>query len=451
MIRLTRKVFHDLSIWMMGLGLIIGIVFPFFVYWMGIPAEYVFKPWFFAVCILAGLIVGGFNILLARSVVGTRLRILADRMQHVTERFLQVKQGMDVGECNPTECMVTVDSEDELGFSARAFNTLVETLFESLETEDSIERFNQLLGTQFEVKDLTEKALSQLMAHTGSAAGAVLIEKGGALEVTASQGIQDVQSLLSNDHLKGVLRSESRLILSLPKDIQVDGVLAKFTPREVIIEPILFKNVMLGLLILGSADPFGMDAKKRLGLFSQNLAMALHNALLFDRLERLAALDSLTGIYNRRFGLTRLHEEFGRTLRMNAPLGMMMIDLDHFKQVNDVFGHLTGDRVLIRLANAAKSVMREGDVLVRYGGEEFLAILPGASWKDVSEIADRLRRKIAETSVQHGEDVIKVTVSVGGVSYPELEVTDEMELVDHADKALYRAKESGRNCVVMAN
>ena len=450
MFRLTRKVFHDLSIWMVGLGLIIGIIFPFFVSWMGIPSEYVFKPWFFVVCIAAGLIVGGVNILLARSVVGTRLRILADRMQHVTQRFLQIKQGMNISECNAEECLVVVDSEDELGLSARSYNALVKTLFESLETEDSIERFNQLLGTQLEVKDLTERALIQLMSHTGSAAGAVLIEKEGALEVASSQGIQEVQSLLSNDHLKSVLRNENRLILTLPENIRVDGVLAKFQPREVIIEPILFKNVMLGLLVLGSANSFSLDALKRLGLFSQNLAMALHNALLFDRLERLAALDSLTGIYNRRFGLTRLHEEFGRTLRMKVPLGLMMFDLDHFKNVNDVYGHLTGDRVLLRLANVAKSVMREGDILVRYGGEEFLAILPGASRKDVSEIADRLRRKIAESGVTHGEDVIKVTVSVGGVSYPEKDAENEIELVDHADKALYAAKDSGRNCVVMA-
>jgi two-component system, cell cycle response regulator len=130
---------------------------------------------------------------------------------------------------------------------------------------------------------------------------------------------------------------------------------------------------------------------------------------------------------------------------------VVMFDLDHFKQVNDVYGHLTGDRVLLRMAKAARNVMREGDILVRYGGEEFLAILPGASAKDVFEIADRLRRIVEQSSVASGEDVIKVTISAGGVSYPQTDVGSELELVDMADKALYQAKESGRNCVVMAN
>ncbi|MDY6874377.1 MAG: GGDEF domain-containing protein, partial [Chloroflexota bacterium] len=244
---------------------------------------------------------------------------------------------------------------------------------------------------------------------------------------------------------------EERLKLTMPENVRVEGVLTEFTPQEVLVEPVLYKELMLGAIILASAEPFSSIALDRLGLFSQNLALALHNALLFNRLERLAALDPLTGVYNRRFGLTRLHEEFGRTVRMEAPLGLMMIDLDHFKEVNDVYGHLTGDRVLIRLSKAAKSVMREGDILVRYGGEEFLAILPGASRKDVLSIADRLRRKIAESTVANGEDVIKVTVSVGGISYPENDAANEMDLVDRADKALYLAKESGRNCVVMAS
>ncbi len=451
MIRITRKVFTDLSIWMMGLGLIIGIIFPFFASWMGIPTSFVMTPWFFIACIAAGIIVGGLNITLARTVVGSRLKLLGSRMQYVTKKFRQIKTGDDIGDCNADECMVGVDSEDEIGQSAQAFNSLVETLFESIETEDSIKKFTHLLSSQLSVGDLTDKALHQLLTHTGSEAGAIVIENDGALAITTSQGIRDVAKVLESDHIKSVYRNEQRLRLTLPDEVRVEGVLTAFRPQEVVVEPIRYKEMMLGLIILASAKQFNNNALDRLDLFGQNLAMALHNALLFDRLERLAALDPLTSIYNRRFGMTRLHEEFGRTLRMKAPLGLMMVDLDHFKEVNDVYGHLVGDRVLIRLANAAKSVLREGDILVRYGGEEFLAILPGASRKDVLDIADRLRRKIAESTVANGEDVIKVTVSIGGISYPENDVSNETELIDRADQALYLAKESGRNCVVMTS
>lgn len=451
MIRLTRKVFTDLSIWMIGLGLMIGIIFPFFVDWMGIPSSYVLTPWFFAACITAGIIVGGINISLARVVVGFRLRLLADRMHFVANKFRQVKEGKDIDACNAEECLIEVDSEDEIGHSAQAFNELVETLFESIETENSINEFTRLLGSQLAVKDLTEKALIQLMAHTGSAAGAVVIESDGSLEVTVSQGIRNVASIIESDHVKSVFRTEKRVIIDLPEEVQVEGVLTEFRPKTVIIEPVLYKDVILGLIILASTKKFGVDALNRLAVFGRSLALALHNALLFDRLERLAALDPLTGIYNRRFGMTRLHEEFGRTLRTKSPLGVMMIDIDHFKQVNDLYGHLTGDRVLLNLTRVARSVLRDGDILVRYGGEEFLAILPGASRKDVAEIGDRVRRKVAASSVMDGKDEIKVTLSIGGISYPENDVANEIDLVDRADQALYHAKETGRNSLIMAS
>jgi len=450
MIRLTRKVFNDLSLWMMGLGLVIGIVFPFFVSWVGIPSDIVLTPWFFVACITAGIIVGGLNITLARSVVGSRLKLLADRMQYVTQAFRDRKNGKDVDNCSLEECLVAVDSEDEIGLSAQAFNSLVAALFESIETEEAINTFTRLLGSQLSVSDLTEKALQQLLVHTNSAAGAVVIEKEGELTIATSQGIRDVASIVQSDHVRGVFRTEKRMKIGFPQDVMVEGVLTSFRPAEVMIEPILHKGVMLGAIILASAQKFTLNSLNRLSLFGQNLAMALHNALLFDRLERLAALDPLTGVYNRRFGLTRLHEEFGRTLRLEAPLGLMMIDIDHFKHVNDLYGHLTGDRVLIRFARVARSVMREGDIMVRYGGEEFLAILPGASREDVYAIADRVRRKIAETTVTSGDDNISITVSIGGISYPENDAANESELVERADQALYTAKESGRDCVIMA-
>lgn len=450
MIRITKKVFTDLSIFMIGLGLIIGIVFPFFVAWMGIPREYVLKPWFFIACITAGIIVGALNISLARAVVGSRLKLLGNRMEYVTKNLKAIKAGSDDVTCDAEHCMIAVDSEDEIGNSTIAFNSLVETLFQSIETENSLSAFNNLLGSQLALRDLTEKALQQLMLNTGSAAGALMIENEGALHVSASHGIKDVSSLLESDHVKGTLRNERRNLINLPENVLMEGVLTEFRPREVIVEPVLYKDVVLGLIILASSNSFNQDALTRLSLFGQGLSLALHNALLFDRLERLAALDSLTGIYNRRFGMTRLHEEFGRALRANTPIGVMMMDLDHFKQVNDTYGHLTGDRVLIKLAKLARSVLREGDILVRYGGEEFLAILPGASHNDVHNIADRFRRKVEESSVSDGDDIIKVTISIGGISFPEHDVANETELVDLADQALYRAKESGRNCIAMA-
>jgi len=451
MIRLTRKVFNDLSIWMMGFGLIIGVIFPFFVTWMGIPSEYVMTPWFFGVCILAGIIVGAVNIRLTRMVVGARLTLLADRMQYVTHNLKSFKNNDEYEDCTAEKCLILVDSEDVIGQSAQAFNMLVQALSESIQTESSLSEFTQMLASQLSINEMTTKALQKLMSHANAAAGAILIEGEGDLTVAISLGIRDASSIIKSDHVLNALRTESRQILSLPENVMVEGVLTDFRPREVIIEPILYKEVVLGLIILANATTFTQDALNRLELFRQGLALALHNALLFDRLERLAAVDPLTSTYNRRFGLTRLHEEFGRSLRNNSPLGVLMFDIDHFKIVNDTYGHLAGDRVLVRIANVSRNVLREGDILIRYGGEEFLALLPGTSRDDVGRIAERLRHRVSEASVIDGEETIKVTISVGGISFPQTEVVNETEMVNQADKALYKAKEGGRNRVVLAS
>lgn len=127
-----------------------------------------------------------------------------------------------------------------------------------------------------------------------------------------------------------------------------------------------------------------------------------------------------------------------------------MFDLDHFKSVNDTYGHLVGDRVLVHMAKLARSVMREGDVLVRYGGEEFLAILPAASREDCRAVGERLRRLVQESAVRDGEQEIRITVSAGVAATPELTVDSPNDLVSQADQALYEAKDMGRNQVRIA-
>jgi diguanylate cyclase (GGDEF)-like protein len=177
----------------------------------------------------------------------------------------------------------------------------------------------------------------------------------------------------------------------------------------------------------------------------------MNNAIDHDRLQRLAALDPLTGIYNRRFGLGRLHEEFGRAVRNGSPLGVLMFDIDHFKDVNDTYGHLVGDRVLKSIcAIARSSSLREGDVLLRYGGEEFVVVLPAASADDIRIVGERLRRSIEDSSLSDGAKTVKVTISVGGAAYPNHNVENEDVLLRLSDEAMYLAKNTGRNRVEIA-
>jgi diguanylate cyclase (GGDEF)-like protein len=245
------------------------------------------------------------------------------------------------------------------------------------------------------------------------------------------------------------MKTGARVIVALPKDIAVEGILTAFRPREVLVDPVFYKKIALGAIILASATGFDEEAKSLLEQFHNGLSLALNNALTHDRLQTLAALDPLTGVYNRRFGLARLHDEFSRAVRATGSLAVMMFDIDHFKKVNDTYGHLAGDRVLMQVAKTARAALRQGDILLRYGGEEFLVILPAASKANSHEVGERLRRMIEETSIADGDQLIHVTVSIGLTSFPELAAESDLELVKHADEALYCAKETGRNRVVV--
>ncbi|MCB2192887.1 MAG: diguanylate cyclase [Deltaproteobacteria bacterium] len=450
MIRITRKVFSDLAIWMTGLGLAMGVVFPFFMVLMGVPSNLVLTFWFFAACMGAGFVVGAANIGLARGVVGNRLRLLAERMRVVEGNLNKMAQGDGMEECSSEDCYIAIDSDDEIGESAQAFNNLVSALAAAHQSEGVVREFSHLLASQLELDALTEQALHKLMDHTKASAGALLVENEGQLSASASHGMLSTEGLDNNDHVRSAMRSGKRQRVLLPKGLMVSGVLSEFQPREVLVEPVMYKSVPIGAIVLAAGEVFEEESLRGMELLRQALALALNNALAHERLQRLAALDALTGVYNRRFGLARLREEFSRSVRDASPLGVVMLDLDHFKSVNDTYGHLVGDRVLVHLAKLARSVLREGDVLVRYGGEEFLAILPAASQGDSKEVAERLRRLMAESSVKDGEQEIRVTLSAGVASIPGVTVDSPIDLVQQADQALYKAKEAGRNLVLAA-
>ena len=127
-----------------------------------------------------------------------------------------------------------------------------------------------------------------------------------------------------------------------------------------------------------------------------------------------------------------------------------MFDIDHFKAVNDTYGHQTGDQVLKAVAKSVKDVLREGDTLMRYGGEEFLAVLPGAGETDVRALGERVRRVVESTVVAYDAKEIKVTISLGAVSFPSVNVTDLEDLIRQADASMYDAKKSGRNRLTFA-
>ncbi len=160
--------------------------------------------------------------------------------------------------------------------------------------------------------------------------------------------------------------------------------------------------------------------------------------------------DPLTGLNNRRYLNDALPHELTRAQRKDYPVAVIMVDLDHFKVVNDTHGHAAGDEVLRTLAALLKRCARESDLICRYGGEEFVIVMPGMSTQGAWERVDTLRKILADTSVQHGDATIRVTMSAGIAAFPE-HSTHEATLLTQADHALYQAKRRGRNQVAVYN
>lgn len=447
--RLSRKLFTDLALWMLGFGFLMGFIFPYFMLSLGFAKEQVLSFDFYSATLIAGILVAIINYALARSIIGSRLALQTGGMRSVagevrTLAFDEDKR-LDVEGLRLPE-----DSADNMGEMARSFNELVETLGRSYQVGQDVSQFTQMAASHLEVKGLAKQSLELILSQTGSFAGAVFVVRDGQLELMASRGVKDAGVLAMNDHLRDALRHSGVQRIEYPEDIQLQGVLTEFRPREVMLVPVSFKGVSEGLVLLASQYPYPADMQRVLELYRPGLGMALKNAMSHDRLQRLAVLDPLTNVYNRRFGMGRLHEEFSRSVRDNSAISVVMLDIDNFKELNDTYGHMTGDKVILNVVQAIKSNLREGDTLVRYGGEEFMIILPGASLEDGRVIGERIRRTIMDTFLQEGEQRITQTVSLGISACPDERVNGEDDLIRLADAALYNAKANGKNLLIAA-
>lgn len=169
-----------------------------------------------------------------------------------------------------------------------------------------------------------------------------------------------------------------------------------------------------------------------------------------DLYREMSTIDGLTRLTNRSSFIARGHSELSRARRVPAHVACVMVDLDHFKRINDTWGHHAGDKVLVVASSILMEMARQYDEVGRYGGEEFAILLPNATIDGAAAVAERIREKIATTSVEVDGQKISMTASFGVACYPAPGIDDLNDLLKAADKALYEAKESGRNRVVLA-
>ena len=248
-------------------------------------------------------------------------------------------------------------------------------------------------------------------------------------------------------------------ILMDPLMRKVREIIAPLGIRSILVIPIMFHEKVIGTLFLRTSrteHTFEKAELRLLNAIANASANFLNNAFLHEqvedektRLEHLAITDYLTGLYNVRYFYHCIIKEFTRSERYVLPIGCMLLDIDHFKKINDVHGHRVGDRVLKEFARQLSKHVRKSDVLARYGGEEFIIMLPQTSHRGAQAEAERLRTAIKNYKFKSLNNKKGITISIG-VSYcPHPKVKTHDELISLADNALFEAKNSGRDKVIV--
>ena len=223
-----------------------------------------------------------------------------------------------------------------------------------------------------------------------------------------------------------------------------------FDNRTFLGVPLILRGEVIGVLSVQASQKNAYNANqiRLVETIAQQTSIAMDNAKLFEKMQEMAITDSLTGLYNRRYFYMILDNEFERAKRYQTPLSLIMMDIDHFKTVNDEYGHLVGDDVLRSMSEICEELLRQTDNMFRYGGEEFMIILPGTKQEEAFNVAERIRATIEKAVIKTKKGSVKITISIGVSEYGE-QYSEPSEFIESADRTMYEAKKAGRNCVSM--
>jgi diguanylate cyclase (GGDEF)-like protein len=212
--------------------------------------------------------------------------------------------------------------------------------------------------------------------------------------------------------------------------------------------PLLYKEDVMGVINFArrGSSSFSYQDVKMLSLVANQVALAIANARLYTKTRELSVRDELIGINNRRYFQQMLNMEWKRAVRFKRGLSLVMVDVDHFKDYNDTFGHLQGDQALKQIGQLLRRNLREVDTVARFGGEEFVLLLPDTDKRGAIAAAEKVRLLVDGHNflTEEHKETRLITISAGISTYPD-DVEEIDDLIDHADIALYRAKENGRN------
>jgi diguanylate cyclase (GGDEF)-like protein len=360
---------------------------------------------------------------------------------------------------------IDVRSRDEVGRLAQTFTAMTDdlrTYVRALEAsrdelQAGLSRLGDTLSSTHDLDRILAVVLETAMASTRAQAGMVLLFGPGRDELVLSvargmseRGVPDDLRLpvgtglsgrvaQSGDTVVGRIGTGANELHTAPGEPDAGSVIAV---------PLKSSGTVIGVLDLFDrldADAFDARDVATIRTFANQATVAVDNVLLHQEAQRLSITDGLTGLWNYRYFTMTVGKEIERSARFGRPLALLMLDLDHFKDVNDTYGHQRGDAVLVELAGRIRAQVRDVDTVARYGGEEIVVILPETDEAGAAQAADRIcdavrRRPFGEP----GQDPVEITVSAGAAVFPTHGATSGI-LLRRADEALYAAKHAGRD------
>ena len=360
---------------------------------------------------------------------------------------------------------IPVRSRDEVGRLAESFNDMsdhLDLVITDLESSRDqlqrvVDRVGATLRSTHDMGQILDSILSTAADAVTADAGCLWLFTGTRDELypALSMGVDEnaLDRLRIGEGITG-LSAERGITVVLPaKDGGPKPSTSEPDLPVTMAAPLFSSHRVTGVIVLYRKDagkPFGRNDTETVAFLAEQGGVAIENVLLHEEAQRLSLTDGLTGVWNRRYLQMQFKQTLASANRFDRPFSVLLLDLDHFKNVNDNHGHQRGDAILIEFAQRVGMMLREIDTFVRYGGEEFICLLSETDVLGARTTAEKIRQAISDdpfTSV--GEDPVTLTVSIGVACYP-LHGMGYQSLIEAADQALYRAKEEGRNRVRLA-
>ncbi len=452
----NRNIFRLLFLSMVALGFLMGVTFPMIVK-IYFDLERALSFNFTLMCIAAGITVGIANYVLFDTLVSRELSFLVKGMHQANNA---IRAALFSNKNHLQHFNIEVKSNDMIGQVTTAFNTMGHTVHQRLRDEANFRNLISDLSANVALDHTAETILKYFINATCMASGLLYGKVDEEMTLLASNGFDTdskLPQILENWHgpIADTIKSGETTTINTGSEcidwLTMTTPLGSIRPKRIRVIPLIADKKTVGLVVAtcSLSDIPEEDQLETLKTYSAYMAPYLHNSLLHNKIQEMASYDSLTHILNRRFGLIRLQEEFSTALRYKTDLSVVLLDIDKFKAINDTYGHETGDYILKTIASTLSLNLRHEEVICRYGGEEFLVIIPRANLEKAAMVAERLRDLVEHHFCHYNNEVITTTISLGVSSTSALTINKENDLINAADTAMYHAKDMGRNRVAI--